>query len=220
MNIFLASASFEEIRWATSAGLADGVLVSSALLDSEIGAATPRTRATQIARTFPVPIILSLGTRDAAELYHEALEGMRDTDHLILEFPFSAETADAMHRAVENGVKVAASMIFTPAQALLAAKCGASAVLVHVNALEAQGNSCSTALRDMRSIFDTHRIECEIIAITPRSAAQVGMCASAGVDGLVLEPSVLRDLLVHPMAGATLDDLLSDSRSSRARSLL
>jgi hypothetical protein len=127
MKIFLASASFDEIRWATSAGLADGVLVSSALIDSDIVGATARARALQIARSFPVPIILSLGTHDAGELYHEARDGMRETDHLILEFPFSADTADALHRAVENGVKVAASMIFTPAQALLAAKCGASA---------------------------------------------------------------------------------------------
>ena len=145
---------------------------------------------------------------------------MRETDHLILEFPFSADTADALHRAVENGVKVAASMIFTPAQALLAAKCGASVVLVHVSALEAQGSSFGTSLRDMRSIYDSHRIECEISAVTPRSAAQVGACAVAGVDGMVLEPLVLRELLAHPSTGGTLDDLLSDSRSARARTLL
>lgn len=220
MKIFLASASFDEIRWATSVGLADGVLVSSALIDNDIVGATARARALQIARSFPVPIILSLGTHDAGELYDEARDGMREIDHLILEFPFSADTADALHRAVENGVKVAASMIFTPAQALLAAKCGASVVLVHVSALESQGSSFGTSLRDMRSIFDTHRIECEIIAVTPRSAAQVGACAVAGVDGIVLEPSALRDLLAHPSTGGTLDDLLSDSRSARARSLL
>jgi transaldolase len=220
MNIFLASASFDEIRWATSAGLADGVLVSDALFDSELLGTTARARALQIARSFPVPVILSLGTQDAAELYDEARDGMKQTDHMILEFPFSAGTADALHRAVENGVRVAASMIFTPAQALLAAKCGASAVLVHINALEAQGSAFSTSLRDTRSIFDTHRIECEIIAVTPRSAAQVGACAAAGVDGMVLEPSVLRDVLVHPMSGGTLDDLLSSSPSAYARSLL
>jgi len=220
MKIFLASASFDEIRWATSVGLADGVLVSAALMESEIVGASPRARAQQIAKGFPVPIILSLGTHDARELFHEARDGMRETDHLILEIPFSADTAETLHRAVENGVKVAASMIFTPAQALLAAKCGASAVLVHVGALEAQGSSLTNSLRDMRSIFDIHRIECEIIAVTPRSAAQLGACAVAGVDGMALEPSVLRDLLARPSSVGTLDDLLSESRSVRARTLL
>ena len=220
MKIFLASASFDEIRWATSVGLADGVLVSGALIEAEMIGATARARATQIARGFPVPIILSLGTHDAGELYHEARDGIRETDHLILEMPFSADTADALHRAVENGVKIAASMIFTPAQALLAAKCGASMVLVHVGALEAQGSALASSLSAMRSIFDMHRIECEILAVTPRSAAQVGACAVAGVDGVVLEPSVLRELLAHPSTGGTLDDLLGESRSARARTLL
>ena len=126
-----------------------------------------------------------------------------------MEFPLALDTVEALHRAIDDGARVAASMVFTAAQALLAARAGASAVLVHVDALESQGQDAPATLAAMRRIFDLHRIECEIIAVTPDGAGQVAACAASGVDAVAIEPAVLRDLLTHPLSDRTLDSLLS-----------
>lgn len=218
MKIFLASASFDDVRWAMNCGLVDGVLVSASHLEADYPGANARAHAAELARLFPCPVFVSSGARDADELYREARECARASDQLVFEFPLAIDTVEQLHRAVGDGAKIAASMIFTTAQALLASKAGAAAVLVHVNALEAQGLNAAATLRDMRSIFDAHRIECEIFAVTPSSAGQVGMCAAAGVDAVVLENSVLRDLLLHPLDDRTLDALLIGAPRVRQRS--
>ncbi len=217
MKIFLASASFDDVRWAASCGFLDGALVSPALMEGEVESAT--ARALEIARLFACPVILSLGSHDAEELYREARALAHNTDEVILEFPLAADTVEGLHRAMSDGMQVAASMVFTTAQALLAAKAGASAVLVHMRALEAQGQNATTTLGEMRAIFDVHRLECEIVAVTPGSAGQVAACAASGVDAVVLEPSVLRDLLLHPLADRTLDALLQTGPGVRARAV-
>ncbi|MFN8572565.1 MAG: transaldolase family protein [Gemmatimonadaceae bacterium] len=218
MKIFLASASFDDVRWAMNCGLVDGVLVSASHLEADYPGANARVHAAELARLFPCPVFISSGARDADELYREARECARTSDQLVFEFPLAIDTVEQLHRAVGDGAKIAASMIFTTAQAILAAKAGAAAVLVHVNALEAQGLNAAATLRDMRAIFDAHRIECEIFAVTPTSAGQVGMCAAAGVDAVVLENSVLRDLLLHPLDDRTLDALLIGAPRVRQRS--
>ncbi|MBV6520854.1 MAG: Transaldolase [Gemmatimonadaceae bacterium] len=218
MKILLASSSLDDIRWAMACGLVDGVLVSASHLEVDYPGADARGHATEVARLFPCPVVVSSGSRDAEELYREARECARLSDQLVFEFPLAIDTVEQLHRAVGDGARIAASMIFTTAQAILAAKAGAAAVLVHVNALEAQGLSASATLREMRGIFDLHRIECEIYAVTPSSAGQVGMCAAAGVDAVVLENSVLRDLLLHPLDDRTLDALLIGAPRNRTRS--
>jgi transaldolase len=218
MKIFLASASFDDVRWASSCGFLDGVLVSPSLLDGEASGAP--ARALELARLFACPVILSLGSRDAEELYREGRELSREADEVILEFPLAADTVEGMHRATGDGVNVAASMVFTSAQALLAARAGAAAVLVHINALESQGQNASATFTEMRRIFDAHRLECELFAVGPTSAGQVALCAAAGVDAVIVDASVLRDLLLHPLADRTFDALLSSTPApSRARTV-
>lgn len=216
MKIFLASASFDELRWAASCGFLDGVLVTPGALEGTLSGVP--AHALEIEHLFGCPVIVSLGYRDTDALHREARDLARDSDQVIVEFPLAADTVEAIHRSLMDGARIAASLVFTSAQALLAAKAGAASVLVHMPALEAQGQNAAATLGEMRRVFDVQRIECDIVAITPTSAGQVATCAAAGVDAVVLEPTVLRDLLLHPLADRTLDALLvSNPAPVRAR---
>jgi transaldolase len=212
MKIFLANSLFDDVRWASACGLLDGILVSPSILDSDVSG--PRARALELCRLFACPVILSLGSHNAEELGQEARDLARSTDQIILEFPLALDMIEGIHRAVTDGMPVAASMVFTSAQALLAAKAGAAAVLVHVGALEAQGQNPALTFSEMRKIFDVQQLECEIVAVRPNSAGQVAACALAGVDAVVIEISVLRDLLLHPLADRTLDALLQSGAAT------
>jgi transaldolase len=210
VKIHIATASAEELRWAAECGLADGALVSSSMLERSFGVADLRTRALDFTRIVDGPVYVSRGTRDAELLYHEARELARSSDQLIADMPLDGSTLEALHRAVGEGSRVAASMVFTSSQALLASRAGASAVLVPVSALDAQGLHVGATLAEMRAIFDKHLIECEIVAVCPLTAAQVGACAQAGVDAVTVDVATLRDLLLHPFTDRTLDEMLPD----------
>jgi transaldolase len=214
MKIYLATASFDDARWAAACGLLDGLLVSPSLVEDGANAAA---RGVELSRLFAVPVILSLATRDASLLYSEGRELSRESDDIVVDFPLHPDSIEELHRATSDGVSVAASMVFTSAQALLAAKAGAVAVLVHIPVLEAQGQTAAAALGEMRRIFDIHRMECEIVAVTPGSAGDLSVCAAAGADAVVLQPSVLRELLLHPLADRTLDALLSAPANTQQR---
>ena len=216
MKIYLAASSLDDVRWASSCGLLDGALVSPAYMEGDSSGVL--ARALEIERLFACPVILSLGMHDGEELYREARDVGRESDQMIVEFPLATDTIEVIHRSTVDGIRVAASLVFTAAQALLAAKAGAAAVLIHIRALESHGQNSSATLSEMRAIFDAHRLECEIVAVTPGSAGQVAACAASGVDAVVLETSVLRDLLLHPLADRTLDTLLqSTDRVVRVR---
>lgn len=216
MKIYLAASAMDDVRWASACGLLDGALVSPAYMDGEPDGV--RAHALEIERLFACPVILSLARHDGEELYGEARDVARESDQMIVEFPLALDTIEVIHRATVDGIRVAASLVFTSAQALLAAKAGAAAVLIHMRALESHGQNAAATLTEMRAIFDTQRMECEIVAVTPGSAGQVAACAASGVDAVVLETSVLRDLLLHPLADRTLDALLQPAdRLARAR---
>ncbi|MEO7964779.1 MAG: hypothetical protein ABIT38_12830 [Gemmatimonadaceae bacterium] len=210
MKLHIATASPDDLSWASDCGLADGALLSASMLESAFGRSDLRLRAIDFTRIISGPVFVSGGSRDAATLYHEARELTRASDQLIAEMPLDVSTVESLHRAVREGSRVAASMVFTSSQALLAARAGAAAVLVPVTAIEAQGLNIGAALSEMRAIYDKHLIECEIIAVCPLSAGQFGACASAGVDAVVIDVSTLRDLLLHPLTDRTLDAMLPD----------
>lgn len=210
MKILIATASADELRWAVRCGIADGALVSPALLDADGSGGDVRTRALEWTRLLPGPVYVATGERDAGALYHEARELSRLSDQLVIEMPLDVTTLDVLQRAVSEGCRIAASMVFNVSQALLAAKAGALAVLVPVTALDALGLGLATTLADMRAVFDRHHIECEIIGVFPLNAAQVAACALAGAHAVVVDPATVRDLVLHPLNDRTLDAMLPD----------
>ncbi len=218
MKTYIATASSDDVRWAVACGLADGILISASMLDADGTAEAVRERALELSRLIDGPVIVSVDARDAGVLYHEGRELAKLGDQLVIEMPLDAATLESLHRAAIDGSRVAASMVFTSAQALLAAKAGATAVLIPVAALDALGLSLGGTLAEMRAIYEAHVIECEIVAVCPISAAQFGVCAASGADAVVVDVSTVRDLLLHPLTNRTLDAMLPDvTARGRAR---
>jgi transaldolase len=217
MRIFLATASVDVLRWGVECGLADGTLAAPSLLGGDH--ASGRRRISELLRAFPLPLIASAGTGLPDDLYREGKDLARLSDHLIVEVPFGAQTVATVHRLSDEGIRVAASMLFTPVQVLLAAKAGASMLLIHVGALDALGQEGARVIAESRALLDQHRLECDLIAVLPENATQFSQCALAGADGAVLDPYALRDFLLHPLIDRGFDALMQDA-AARARARL
>ena len=218
MRIFLATANLDDIKWAQSHGLVDGVLTTPASLAAEVHPSEAREHLAEICRTVSVPVAAAVGAINSADIYRDARELAKLSEGIIVQVPFIEDAVGAVKRLRAEGVRVASTLVFNAAQAILAAKVGASSVCVHLDQLDAQGQDGVTAIGEIHRVFVLHGVECDVLAVMPRNAAQFSGCALAGADVIAIAPAVLRALLLHPLTDRGLDQLLTDlSRTHRVR---
>ena len=218
MRIFIATATLDDSRWAHSHGLIDGVLTTPSLLTAQVHPAGANELLADICGVASFPVAATVGAVHAADIYRDARELSKLSDSMIVQVPFVEDAISSMRRLRSEGVRVAATLVFNAAQALLAAKAGAATVCVHVDLLDAQGQDGVDTIAEIHQVFTIHGVECDVLAALPRNAAQFTACALAGADAIAVSTDVLRALLLHPLTDRGLDHFLTDlSRTHRTR---
>src|SRR6476659_7186451 len=141
MNIYLESVDLDEIRNAAAAGLADGVAFAQTASDSDgtENDAHTRERLEEISREFAFPICVPVGAVTSADIYSEARELAKISDHVVVQIPLVEDSLVPMSRLTAEGVVVCATFVYSAAQAIIAAKAGAAAVRVTLDDLERYG---------------------------------------------------------------------------------
>ena len=208
MNIFVESVSLDEIRQAVSAGFADGVVVADALY---AGSASPEGRELieSVAKEFAIPICVDVAAISGEEMYREARELARISDHLVIQLPLVEDAVEPMHRLSLEGVDICANFVFNGAQAVLAAKAGASMVRVPLHDLDAQGQTSADAVTEIRSLLEASACECDVMVASPQTTTQFTECIGAGAQIVSIRPQVLNSLLLHPLTDRGVDRFLS-----------
>lgn len=207
MKIFLASAMQDEISWAAATGLADGVVTSPALLAAV--AADPLGLLQDICRILPGPVVASVESVHSDDMYRDGRELARISDQMVVEVPLVEDGVAAIRRLSTDGVRVAASLVYSPAQALLAAKAGASTVTCALQQLDAEGHYGLQVVEEIRHVFDAGGVECDVLAVTIDNASEFTRCVLAGADGISMTPASVRALLVHPLTDRGVDRFLT-----------
>ncbi len=218
MRIFLATTSLDDIRWATAASLIDGVVATPTIIATELPTADAREVVTEIAKATKLPVCASVPAIGAADIYKGARELAKAVDHLIVAVPFIEDAVPAIRRLANDGVKVAATFVYSAAQGILAAKAGASMITIAIDTLESVGQNGPDMIYELRAAFEHAGTECDIAAAGPSGASSFAACAAAGADVAIVTPAVLRALLQHPLTDRGLDRFLGDiSRRSKPR---
>jgi len=216
MNIFVESLSLEDIRRASEAGFADGVVISGATYtgsDSPAG----RELIEAVAQEFAIPICVEVAAIDGADMYREARELAKISDHIIVQLPLVEDAIAPMHRLNLEGVGVCANFVFTGAQAILAAKAGASVVRVPLHDLDAQGQTSADAVTEIRSLLEASDCECDVMVASPSTSTQFTECVAAGAQIVSIRADILHSLLLHPLTDRGVDRFLNSiSRRPRA----
>ncbi|HKY97711.1 MAG TPA: transaldolase family protein [Gemmatimonadaceae bacterium] len=208
MNIFVESVSVDEIRRAVAAGFADGVVVSDALYAGS-GSSEGRELIETVAREFAIPICVDVAAISAEEMYQEARELARISDHLVIQLPLVEDAVEPMHRLSLEGVDICANFVFNGAQAVLAAKAGASMVRIPLHDLDAQGQTSADAVTEIRSLLESSDCECDVMVASPQTTTQFTECISAGAQIVSIRPQILNSLLLHPLTDRGVDRFLS-----------
>jgi transaldolase len=210
MNIYLESVNLDEIRNAAAAGLADGVAFSHFAFSADAPDASAGERLEEIAREFAIPVCVPVGAVTSGDIYAEARELAKISDHIVVQIPLVEDSLVPIARLSAEGVVVCATFVFNAAQAIIAAKAGATTVRVTLDDLETYGQSGAQALSEIKNILEAGERECDVMAATPRSAVQFADCALARADIISLTPETLRQLVVHPLSDKGVDKFLSD----------
>jgi transaldolase len=210
MRLFLDTASLDDIRWALTTGVIDGVTTNPTLIARELTGDDPTEHVTAIARAVPGPVTVQVISTDADGIYREARDLSRIADNVVVEIPMVEDGIVAMRRLVPEGAVVNMTLVFSAAQALLAAKAGAAYVSPFIGRLDDAGGDGGALVADIRTMFDRFAPECEILASSVRSPKRLVDAVKLGADAVAVPPSVLRAMLLHPLTDLGLQGFLRD----------
>ena len=216
MNIFVESTSLEEIRQSFHSGFADGVVLSDAAYSGSTSSDGKELIAA-ISQEFAIPICVDVPAVKSDDIYREARELAKISDNIVVQLPLVEDAIAPMHRLSLEGVGVCANFVFTGAQAVLAAKAGASMVRVSLHDLDEHGRTSADAVTEIRSLLESSECECDVMVASPQTSTQFTECITAGAQIVSIRAEVLQSLLLHPLTDRGIDRFLS-GLSKRPRS--
>lgn len=210
MKLLVATADLADIGAACDAGLADGVYTTPALLHDANAAGDPHSQLDEICRLANRPVYAMVSSATTGDIVRDARDLAKLSDFIVVRIPFVEDAVPAIRRLSAEGIRVAATLVFSPAQALLAAKAGAATVSVQLDSLEAQGQDGTAVVADVHFLFDRYQVPCDILAVPVTTPARLLACARAGADLCTVSPQDLRSMLLHPLTDRGMDQFLSD----------
>ncbi len=208
MKFFLDTASVAGIREASKFGLVDGVTTNPSLLAKEEG--DPREVVREIAKIVEGPISAEVVSLDAEVMVREGLEWTRVAPNIVVKIPMTTEGLKAIRELSQRDIATNCTLIFSPVQALLAAKAGASMISPFVGRLDDIQSSGMELIADIVQIFGNYEIATEVLVASIRSPLHVAEAARIGADIATMPISVLESLAKHPLTDAGIERFLAD----------
>ena len=211
MKFFIDTADVKEIRAAHDLGLVDGVTTNPSLIAKS--GRKFKDVIKEIVSIVDGPISAEVISLDAPGMIKEARELVKIHKNIVVKVPMTPEGLKATKALSEKGVKINVTLIFTPMQALLAAKAGASYVSPFVGRLDDISQDGMGIIEEIRTIFDNYGITAEIIVASVRNPVHVLNSALIGADIATIPYSVIMQLAKHPLTDAGIKKFLDDWES-------
>jgi len=218
MKFFLDTADLSDIRWASSAGLIDGVTTNPTLLSKSAGDVDPTDVLKEICSLVEGPVSAEVVAVDADGMYQEGRELAKLADNIVVKIPMLEDGMVATRRLAADGVNVNVTLAFSSLQCLMAAKAGATYVSPFLGRLDDIGHDAMDIVRETRLIYDNYGLETQILAASIRHPRHVAEAAMVGADVATMPTAVLKKLLLHPLTDRGLDQFLNDWSKLMARS--
>ena len=213
MKIFIDTANLEMIREINSWGILDGVTTNPSLIAKE-GTDT-RTRVKEIAEIADVPISAEAMSLDAEGMIKEGRELASIHPNINVKLPMSIPALKAAKALSGEGIDVNMTLIFSPQQALLAAKAGARYVSPFVGRLDDIGLYGTEILAQIVNIFSNYGLDAEVIAASIRNPTHVLDAATMGCDIATIPYNVLQQMVSHPKTDEGIQNFIKDYEKSK-----
>jgi transaldolase len=208
MKFFIDTADINEIKAAMEMGMVDGVTTNPTLI-SKTGRPFLEV-AKEIVETVPGPVSLEVVSLDTQGMVDEARRLAKLGDNVVIKIPMTTEGLKAVKILSEEGIKTNVTLVFSPLQAILAAKAGATYVSPFVGRLDDIGHDGMELISQIVQIYDNYGFDTEIIVASIRHPQHVLQAALIGADIATIPFKVIKQLAKHPLTDVGLQRFLED----------
>jgi transaldolase len=208
MKFFIDTANVNEIREAASLGVVDGVTTNPSLIARE-GRDFKQVIA-EICSIVDGPISAEAVSLKAEEMVAEGVELAKIHKNIVVKLPMTKDGLKATKMLAGQGIKVNMTLVFSPSQALLAAKVGAAYVSPFVGRLDDISHYGMDLVRQIIAIFDNYGYDTEVIVASVRNPLHVVDAALAGAHIATIPFSVIDQLVKHPLTDIGIEKFLAD----------
>lgn len=215
MKFFLDTAHVPHLREAAEAGLIDGVTTNPSLLSKESGEPVEVVR--EIAKIVAGPISVEVVSLDAEGMVREGLEWRRIAENIVVKIPMTLEGLKAIRTLAQQDVPTNCTLIFTPMQALMAAKAGAAMISPFVGRLDDIQSPGMELIEQIVEVFGNYDFETEVLVASIRGPMHALEAARIGADIATMPFSVLQSLARHPLTDAGIQQFLADWEKTKER---
>ncbi|MCK4379117.1 MAG: fructose-6-phosphate aldolase [Deltaproteobacteria bacterium] len=212
MEFFIDTANLEEIRRAREYGLVDGVTTNPSLVAKEGRDFVEMIM--EISRLVPGPISAEVISLEAEGMIEEAVKLAGLGDNIVIKIPMTVEGLKAVKVLADKGIKTNVTLIFSPLQALLAAKAGASYVSPFVGRLDDIATDGMDLVQRIALIFDNYGYQTKIIVASIRHPQHVLAAAEMGADVATIPFKVMMQLAKHPLTDIGIERFMADWQQS------
>lgn len=213
MKLFIDTANTDDIREAESLGVICGVTTNPSLIAKE--GRVFKEVVTEITQIVDGPISAEVISLEADKMVEEALELAKIHKNIVIKLPMCAEGLKACKQLTAKGIKTNVTLIFSAAQAILAANAGASYVSPFLGRVDDIGMKGMDLIREIADIFKVQGIKTEIIAASVRNPLHVTEAARAGCDIATVPMSVIRQMIKHPLTDIGISRFLEDWKNAK-----
>jgi transaldolase len=208
MQLFIDTADIAMLKELNITGLVDGVTTNPSII-AKAGKNFLTTIA-EICEVISGPVSAEVAATDAATMIAEGKKLANIAPNVVVKVPLTWDGLQATREFSQQGIQTNVTLCFTPMQAMLAAKAGATFVSPFIGRLDDLGFDGMDLIHEIRAIYDTYSFDTEILAASIRSAPHVKAAALAGADCATIPPAVFKDLVNHPLTASGLQTFISD----------
>jgi transaldolase len=213
MKFFIDTANLDEIREANELGLIDGVTTNPSLVAKE-GDVDFKEHLAKICAMVKGDISAEVTALDTEGMLKEGREYAKVASNVVIKVPLTLDGLKACRTFRAEDTKVNVTLCFSAAQALLAAKAGASYISPFIGRIDDTANDGMQVIRDIVQIYGNYGFATEVLAASIRHPMHIVDCALAGAHVATIPFKVIQQLVKHPLTDKGLEGFLSDWKKS------
>ena len=212
MQLFLDTTDTKVLADLAATGLVDGVTTNPTLI-AKSGRPMLEVIA-EICGLVEGPVSAEVAAMDTDGMLAEGRKLAAIAENIVVKVPLTREGLVATAQFASEGIQTNVTLCFSAAQALLAAKAGASYISPFIGRLDDIGEDGMQLIAEIRAIYDNYSFDTEILAASIRSPEHVRDAAINGADCATIPPTVFEALFTHPLTEKGLDQFMSDWRGT------
>lgn len=214
MKFFIDTGDLVEIQKAHERGWVDGVTTNPSLI-AKTGRPLKEV-IKDICQMVTGPVSAEVIALDSAGMFKEGLELAKIADNVVVKIPLTEEGLVAVKKLAAEKIKTNVTLCFSPLQALLAAKAGASMISPFVGRLDDIGHDGMNLIQEIIQVYENYDFDTEVLVASIRSPQHVLTAALMGADISTIPYKVMQQLCQHPLTDKGIEQFMSDWKKSNA----